>query len=188
MPDEVPPFYIAALGMAFSAVNFAVVVYITMSIVSYFWNGHFQVDLEYNFPTIASLFYKMKGAKLPPAPLVDVTKSDLAGATGPTTVVIALTKEGAEQCYRILDRDPTEKLQFYTGHRKAIAAAEMYDLIAIKDEGKQWAGVSLSEPHPPFDEKLTKTYLESWLLKLMVNGTLPWKRCDEAELPVEILA
>lgn len=189
MPEEPPPFYIAALGMAFSAVSFAVVVYVVMSTLAYFWNGYFQKDLQRNFPSIAAIFFKPDegNKRLPPPPLVEITKSDLASAAQQTRIVIAFTKHAAEQCYKVLDNSPCEKLQFYTGNRKASAIAETYDLIAITDQGKQWTGVSLTAPHPPFDDKLANTYLESWLLKLMVDGTLPWKRCDEADLPAEIL-
>ena len=186
--EDPPPFYMAALGMVFSAVSFAVMVYVVMSTISYFWNGYFQEDLEGNFPSIAAIFFEPKGGKLvPPPPLQYITSSDLDSLAGlQTTAVVALTKESAEQCYNITYKNPTVKLHFFTGHRKATAVAETFDLVAILDGGKKWTGVSLTAPHPPFDDKLAKSYLESWLLKLMVNGTLIWKQSDDAGLPVEI--
>ena len=177
-----PPFWMAAIGTSMQAIVFGALMFLITSIMSYVFGRGLTADLRYFFP---SIFKDDDDGIKPPAPLVEISPTDIADATD-IICVIALTSKASELCYKILEKSRTDKLQYFTGHRTATPAAEAYDLIAIRDGGKQWTGVSLSEPTPPFDSNLSKTYLESWLLKLMVKGTLPWKNSDSEKLPVEV--
>lgn len=178
-----PPFWIAAIGTSMQAISFAMFVFVVTGTISYVFGTGLIADLRFFFP---SIFKKTEEDDIkPPPPLIDISQNDIADATD-VICVIALTPKASELCYTILEKSRTDKLQYFTGHRVATKAAEAYDLIAVRDEGKQWTGVSLSEPTPPFDKNLSKTYLESWLLKLMVKGTLPWKNSDSENLPVEV--
>ena len=181
-PVIVPPFWVAALGTSMQAIVFGLFMFVITGTISYVFGNGLTADLRFCFP---SVFKKDDDGVRPPPPLVDIKQSDLPDVTD-IVGVIALTPKASELCYKILEKSQTDKLRYFTGHRAATTAAEAYDLIAIREEGKQWTGVSLSEPTPPFDHNLSKTYLESWLLKLMVKGTLPWKNSDSEKLPVKV--
>ena len=177
-----PPFWMAAIGTSMQAIVFGLFMFVLTGTISYVFGRGLTADLRFLFP---SIFKAEDDGIKPPPPLMDISQSDIADATD-VICVVALTPKASELCYTILEKSRTDKLQYFTGHRAATTAAEAYDLIAIRDEGKQWTGVSLSEPTPPFDSNLSKTYLESWLLKLMVKGTLPWKNSDSEKLPVVV--
>ena len=188
LPENPPPFWVAAAVMASQAAITGFLFWAVASIAAYCWSDRIRDD----FPSFFGRAQQV--AALSPRPLEEVTRKDLSfssGDTGVVAAVVVMSPRATEQCYAILGRVPLKKLAFFTGRRRATVAAEGYDLVAVTGGGggdgggTRWTGISLAEPHPPFDKAFAKTYLESWLLKLVVNGTLPWK---EGGLPLEIMA
>ena len=193
LPPNPPPFWVAAAVMASQAAFTGFLFWAVASSVAYCWSDRIRDDFPF-------LFGRMKAQAPPPSPpLEEVTARNalLNGSTGDGVVaaVVAVSPRAVEQCNAIPGRTSMKKLAFYRGRRRATAAAEGYDVVAVSGGGggggggMRWTGISLAEPHPPFDKTLAKTYLESWLLKLVVQGTLPWKEDDGANpVPIELLA